>query len=140
MKIAIVHGPNLNLLGKRQPEIYGSMSFDDFLLQLEQEFIDVEFHFFQSNHEGVLVDEIQKLGETCEALIINAAAYTHTSIAIADALAAVSCQKIEVHISNPFNRESFRRQSLLSPFVEAVICGMKFEGYRYALHYITQKK
>lgn len=135
MKIAIINGPNLNLLGKREPEIYGTRSFEDYLQELKDTFSAQEIFYFQSNHEGELIDKIQEYGFVCDALLINAAGYTHTSISIGDALAAIPCQKAEVHISNPYSRENYRHHSMLSSHVHIVVCGMGLHSYHAAISY-----
>ncbi len=134
MRIQIINGPNLNLLGKRQPEIYGSLSFEDYLDELRSLFSEHEISYFQSNHEGAIIDAIQELmaGGT-DALIINPAAYGHTSIAIADALAMLNIPIIEVHISNIYERESFRHHTYSSSAATATIVGKGLEGYRLAI-------
>lgn len=133
MRIAIINGPNLNLLGTRQPEIYGSQTFEQYLEKLKVQYPEVEFTYFQSNVEGELVNAIQKMGVECEAIILNAAAYTHTSVAIGDAVAAVSVPVIEVHISNVQARESFRHHSYITKHAAGVISGFGLEGYRLAV-------
>lgn len=141
MNIAIINGPNLNLLGTREPEIYGSLSFEDFLVELKQRFPEVNLSYFQSNEEGQLVSKIQELATTdCAGIIINAAAYSHTSVALADVLKAVDLPAIEVHISNIFSRETFRHHSHLSPTCKGVIVGLGLEGYALALQYFLRGK
>lgn len=132
MKFIIINGPNLNLLGNREPEVYGNMSFDNYLEQLRERFPDVIIDYFQSNIEGELIDKIQ-LGATYDGIILNAAAYTHTSIGIADAVASISIPVIEVHISNTFSRETFRHQSFISPNAKGIIIGFGLKGYELAL-------
>jgi 3-dehydroquinate dehydratase-2 len=135
VRIAIVNGPNLNLLGTREPEIYGTATLGDIeerLREVARE-VRVEVEFVQSNHEGVLIDAIQGLRESADGAIINAGAYTHTSLAIRDALAAVSLPYVEVHLSNIYAREPERRQSLLAQTARAVICGFGAYGYELAL-------
>lgn len=139
MKVLILNGPNLNLLGKRQPEIYGSQSFESYFEELVAEFEDHELIYFQTNHEGVLIDKIQEAGFELDAIVINAGGYTHTSIALGDALAAVPCAKVEVHISDIHQREDFRHHSYLSAHCEKVIIGKGLPGYRLALTYLTAK-
>ncbi len=136
MKIVIINGPNLNMLGVREPEIYGSTTFDSYLDLLRKDFPQFEITYFQSNSEGEIIDCIQREGFNSERIIINAGAYTHSSPAIADALSAVPAKAIEVHISNVFRRESFRHHSFLSPVVEGVICGFGLDSYRMAMHFI----
>ncbi|MCB0716323.1 MAG: 3-dehydroquinate dehydratase, partial [Chitinophagaceae bacterium] len=111
MKLAIINGPNLNLLGKREPEIYGHQSFEEYLSYLQQKFSQIELSYFQSNVEGELVNEIQRIGFEIDGIILNAAGYTHTSVAIGDAVAAITAPVVEVHISNVFAREEFRKIS-----------------------------
>ena len=133
MKIAIINGPNLNLVGRRQPDIYGSLSFDTFMQQLRLAFPSVEIDYFQSNVEGEIIDKIQQVGFTYDGIVINAGGYSHTSVAIHDALASVTTPAVEVHISNIFAREEYRRHSLLTDVCRGMVCGMGLEGYRYAL-------
>lgn len=133
MKIIIINGPNLNLLGKREPEIYGSQTFEDFFQTLKNEFKDIEIDYFQSNIEGEIINKIQETGFTFDGIILNAGAYTHTSIGIADAIKAITTPVIEVHISNTFSRETFRHQSYISPVAKGVIIGFGLDGYRLAL-------
>lgn len=138
MKILIVNGPNLNLLGKREPEIYGNTNFDDFLKGLQLRFKEVELEYFQSNHEGGLIDKLQ--GADADGIVLNAAAFTHTSIALADTLAAINIPAIEVHISNIFSREPFRHHSHTAAHCKGVISGLGLEGYALAIMYLTNKK
>ncbi len=133
MKIAIINGPNLNLVGRRQPDIYGSQDFDTYLQQLRLSFPHVEIDYYQSNVEGELIDKIQQVGFAYDGIVINAGGYSHTSVAIHDALASVTTPAVEVHISNIFAREEYRRHSLLSDACRGVLCGLGMEGYRYAL-------
>lgn len=133
MKIIIINGPNLNLLGKREPEIYGSQTFEDFFQTLKNEFKDIEIDYFQSNIEGEIINKIQETGFSYDGIILNAGAYTHTSIGIADAIKAITTPVIEVHISNTFSRETFRHQSYISPVAKGVIIGFGLDGYRLAL-------
>ena len=132
MKIAIINGPNLNLLGKREPGVYGNESFEDFLAQLKKDFPQVNFTYFQSNVEGELVDAIQKYGFDQDGIIINPAAYTHTSVAIGDAIAAIKVPVIEVHISNVHAREDFRKISHVSAKAVGSIVGLGLRGYHLA--------
>jgi len=138
MKILIVNGPNLNLLGTRQPEIYGSLSFDQYLETLNAGFPGLDLQYFQSNHEGEIIDFIQKEGFSAQGLVINAGGLTHTSVALADAISAVSILSIEVHISNIFTREIFRHHSFLSPVCKGIISGLGLSGYKFAIDYIIQ--
>ncbi len=139
MRISIINGPNLNLLGKREPEIYGNQSFDDFLQILKKEFEDCDLSFYQSNHEGELVDRIQEAEQTADALILNAAAYTHTSIAIGDAVKTLTVPVIEVHISNVFAREPERHKSMVSASATGVIVGLGLNGYRLGIVHILSE-
>lgn len=140
MRIKIINGPNLNLLGKRQPEIYGSLSFEAYLTTLETTFIGHELSYFQSNHEGAIIDAIQELmNGTFDGLVINPAAYTHTSIAIADALAMLAIPVAEVHISNIYERETFRQHSFVQPLAAISIIGKGLEGYKMAIEFLLEK-
>jgi 3-dehydroquinate dehydratase-2 len=132
-RIQIINGPNLNLLGRREQEIYGKESFEDFLATLKNEFTGAEIGYFQSNIEGEIVDAIQKKGFECDAIVINPGGYSHTSVAIADAMKAVPSKVIEVHISNVFNREEFRRNLVTALSTDAFICGFGLEVYRMAI-------
>lgn len=134
MKIAIINGPNLNLLGKREPEIYGNETFEDFFEKLKSKFPEMELIYFQSNIEGELIDKLQEIGFSYDGIILNAGAYTHTSIGIGDAVKAIKTPVIEVHISNTFSRESFRHQSFISPNTKGVIIGFGLQSYELALH------
>ena len=133
MKIIIINGPNLNLLGKREVSIYGNNSFEEYLSQLKQKFPVASLEYFQSNHEGELIDKLHEVGFSYEGIILNAGAYTHTSIAMADAIKAIETPVIEVHISNTHARESFRHQSLLSANAKGVILGFGLDSYELAL-------
>ena len=133
MKIAVINGPNLNLLGTREPNIYGSRSFDEFFEELSSMFPNDELEYFQSNSEGELVDKIQEAGGKCDGIVLNAGAYTHTSAAIGDAVAAIETPTIEVHISNVFAREEFRHKSFISPFAKGLIVGLGLDGYKLAI-------
>ena len=135
--ITIINGPNLNLLGKREPGVYGNESFDDFLVQLKQQFPQVNFTYFQSNVEGELVDAIQKYGFDQDGIIINPAAYTHTSVAIGDAIAAIKVPVIEVHISNVHAREDFRKISHVSAKAVGSIVGLGLRGYVLATEWFV---
>lgn len=135
MKIAIINGPNLNLLGTRETSIYGSQSFDTFLEALKEKYPQVAFHYYQSNIEGELVNEIQRIGFSFDGIVINPAAYTHTSVAIGDAIAAIKTPVIEVHISNIFGREEFRKLSHVSGKSVGVISGLGLKGYALAVEY-----
>lgn len=133
MKISIINGPNLNLVGVREPEIYGNMSMDSYLQQLVAQYPDVHFELFQSNHEGSIIDEIQRVGFDVDGIVINAGAYTHYSIAIGDALKAVTAPAIEVHISNVQAREPYRHVSMIKDSCRCVIAGYGLDSYRRAV-------
>ena len=133
MTIQIINGPNLNLLGVREPSVYGSTSFDDFLPRLRACFPDVQIDYFQSNIEGELIDKLQAVGFQCDGIVLNAGAYTHTSIALADCIRAISAPVVEVHISNVHQREAFRHQSMIAAACRGVICGFGLDGYRLAI-------
>ncbi|MDC3338186.1 type II 3-dehydroquinate dehydratase [Flavobacteriales bacterium] len=136
MKIAIINGPNLNLLGTREPSLYGNQSFEDYFLQLQVEFSQVEFTYFQSNVEGELINELQQANTA--GIILNAGGYTHTSVAIADAVAAISIPVIEVHISNVYAREAYRHESLMAKNCKGVIAGFGLDSYRLAIESLIQ--
>lgn len=139
--ICIINGPNLNLIGVRQPEIYGSKTFGDFLSELRTENSDIRIEYFQSNCEGEIIDKIHSLGyETpeCKGIIINPGAYAHYSIAIADAISSIKLPVIEVHISNIHAREEFRHKSVTAPSCKAMLCGFGLKGYALALNYLKQ--
>jgi 3-dehydroquinate dehydratase-2 len=136
MKIIIINGPNLNLLGKREPEVYGSTTFDDYFQELQQKYKSIDLEYYQSNIEGELIDKIQQVGFTYDGIILNAAAYTHTSVGIGDAVKAISTPTIEVHISNTFSRETFRHQSFISANAKGVIIGFGLKSYELALQSI----
>jgi 3-dehydroquinate dehydratase-2 len=133
MKIIIINGPNLNLLGTREPEIYGSVGFESYLQGLSEKFPEVTIDYFQSNIEGELIDKIQETGFSYDGIVLNAAAYTHTSVGISDAVKAITTPVVEVHISNTFSRESFRHQSYISPHAKGIIIGFGLESYDLAL-------
>ncbi|NND95109.1 MAG: type II 3-dehydroquinate dehydratase [Flavobacteriales bacterium] len=133
MRIAIINGPNLNLLGTREPGTYGSSSFDDYMKSLRSEFRDVEFTEFQSNVEGELIDKLHEWGFSMDGIIMNAGGYTHTSVAIADAIAAIDTPVVEVHISNIHAREEYRHQSLMAKNCRGVITGFGMDSYRLAV-------
>lgn len=137
MEIEIINGPNLNLLGVREPGIYGSEGFDTYLAALRQKYPDVTINYYQSNEEGKLIDRIHATGFTADGIILNAGAYTHTSIALHDAIRAVPAPVVEVHISNVHKREEFRRKSMILPACAGVICGFGLDSYRLALEAIT---
>ena len=133
MKVMIVNGPNLNLLGKREEAIYGNISFDDYLTQLTAEFSNIQIDYYQSNVEGELINKLQEIGFSYDYILLNAGGYTHTSVALADAIASIETPVIEVHISNIYAREDFRKKSLLSENCKAVICGLGLDSYKAAL-------
>src|SRR5690606_29111765 len=133
MKLVIINGPNLNLLGKREPEIYGGTTFGDYLGTLKQRFPQVELDYFQSNIEGEIIDKIQEVGFDCDGIVLNAAAYTHTSVGIGDAIKAVKAPVVEVHISNTHTREAFRHVSYISPVAQGVILGFGLQSYDLAI-------
>ena len=133
MRVIIINGPNLNLLGQREVAIYGNISFDDYLKQLETDFPNIAIDYFQSNVEGELIDKLHEVGFSYDTVLLNAGGYTHTSVALADAIAAIETPVIEVHISNIYARESFRAKSLLSSSCKAVICGLGLDSYKAAL-------
>ncbi len=132
--ISIINGPNLNLLGKREPEIYGSLTFEEYFMELQARFEDkAELHYFQSNSEGALLDYIHKIGFSHDGIVLNGGAYTHTSIAIGDAIKAITTPVIEVHISNVHARETFRHHSYFSANCAGVIVGLGLKGYNLAI-------
>ena len=133
MKIQIINGPNLNLLGKREPDIYGNRSFEDYLPTLQARFPDIELHYYQSNVEGELINKLQEVGFSVDGIVLNAGAYTHTSIALQDCIRALKCPVVEVHISNVHRREAFRHQSYLSSVCLGVVCGFGLHGYVMAI-------
>jgi 3-dehydroquinate dehydratase-2 len=141
LKITIINGPNLNLLGKREPEIYGSLSFEDYFETLVQKFPKLELTYYQSNVEGELVNKLHEIGFEHDAILLNAGAYTHTSVALSDAIAGISTPVLEVHISNIYKRETFRHKSIISKECVGMIAGLGLKGYELGLHYfIDQKK
>ncbi len=133
MKLQIINGPNLNLLGKREKNIYGDQSFEDYFKKLKIKFNNLELHYFQSNIEGELIEKIHEVGFNFDGIIINAAAYTHTSVGIGDAIRSISSPTIEVHISNTYSREEFRHKSFLSAHVKGVILGFGLKSYDLAI-------
>lgn len=135
MKIQIINGPNLNLLGKREPEVYGSTSFEDYFEELKNQFPEVELYYFQSNVEGELINRIHEVGFSFDAILLNAGGYTHTSVAISDALAAVTTPTIEVHISNIYKREEFRHKSIISQSCIGMISGLGLKAYALGIQY-----
>jgi 3-dehydroquinate dehydratase-2 len=133
MKIIIINGPNLNLLGKREPEIYGNQDFDSFFLQLKNHFPNIELSYFQSNVEGEIINCLHEVGFSYDGIILNAGAYSHTSIAIGDAVAAVNTPVVEVHISNLAAREDYRHKTCIAPYAKGVIFGFGLMGYKLAI-------
>ncbi len=133
MKIIIINGPNIRLIGQREPSIYGNQSFDDYYASLQAKFPDISLYKFQSNIEGELIDKIQEVGFTYDAIILNAAAYTHTSIGIGDAVKAITSPVIEVHISNTFAREDFRHHSYISAHAKGIVIGFGLDSYLLAI-------
>lgn len=139
MKIQIINGPNINLLGKREPSIYGSKSFDDYLVELKGCYPAIEIEYYQSNVEGELINKIHEVGFDYDGIVLNAGAYTHTSIALQDAIRAVNAPVIEVHISNVHTREEFRHKSMISCACIGVICGFGLNSYRLAIESLLLK-
>jgi len=133
MKVIIINGPNLNLLSARNPDIYGGIAFSDFFQSLKNTFKAIDLDYYQSNIEGELINKLQKVGFSYDYIIFNAGGYTHTSVAIADCVESIETPVIEVHISNIYSREEFRRKSLLSPFCKGAIVGLGLDSYRLAL-------
>ncbi|MBQ0061597.1 MAG: type II 3-dehydroquinate dehydratase [Bacteroidaceae bacterium] len=133
MKIQIINGPNINLLGKREPGIYGARGFEDYLQELRQRYPDVQIEYYQSNVEGFMIDKIHEVGFDYDGIVLNAGAYTHTSIALQDAIRAIKCPVIEVHISNVHKREEFRHKSMISCACQGVICGFGLDSYRLGI-------
>jgi len=133
MKIIIINGPNLNLLGKRETDIYGAMSFEEYFINLKTNFSDFNLEYFQSNVEGEIINKIHEVGFTYDGIILNAGGYTHTSVAIADAIKSINTKVIEVHISNILSREEFRHKSLIGPYCKGSIMGFGLDSYRLAL-------
>jgi len=140
MKIQIINGPNLNLLGRREPGIYGSQSFDDFFTELKNRFPEVALHYYQSNVEGEIVNKLHETGFGFSGIILNAGAYTHTSVAIHDAIAAIQTPVIEVHISNVYGREEFRHKSLITSKCVGLLTGFGMEGYAMAISWFLNQK
>ena len=133
MKVIIINGPNLNLLGVREKSIYGNISFEEYFKKLVEEFPHLELEHFQSNIEGELIDKLQEVGFSYDHILLNAGGYTHTSVAISDCIKAIETPVIEIHISNIYSREYFRKRSLLSEHCKAVICGLGINSYKAAL-------
>jgi len=140
MKIAIINGPNLNLLGIREPGVYGSQSFEQYFEYLEKVFSHIDFHYFQSNVEGELINELQQVGFEYNGIIINPGGYTHTSVAIGDCIAAISAPVVEVHISNIHAREDFRKISHVSAKCKGTIAGLGLKGYELAVRWLIENK
>ena len=140
MKIQIINGPNLNLLGKRETSIYGSQSFEDYFHALQERFSDLDLHYFQSNVEGEIINKLHEVGFSFAGIIINAGAYTHTSVAIHDAIGGIKTPVVEVHISNVYAREEFRHKSLITSKCVGMLTGFGLEGYEMAIHYLKNKK
>ena len=138
MQITIINGPNLNLLGTREPEVYGSQTFEQYFAELKRQFPEVSFRYFQSNVEGELIDELQRAGFSSDGIILNPGGYTHTSVAIGDAIAAIKAPVVEVHISNVHAREEFRRLSHVSAKAKGTIAGLGLKGYELAVRYFLQ--
>jgi len=139
-KIAIINGPNLNLTGQREPEIYGTETFEDLIEDLRNAHPDVTLHYFSSNVEGELINALHEHGFDSDGIVLNSGGYTHTSVAIADAIKAIKCPVIEVHMSNILSRESFRHQSLTGAYCIGTIMGLGMQGYRLAMAYLMMKK
>lgn len=133
MQLLILNGPNLNLLGQRQPEVYGNQSFDSYFDELKLQFPSVQLDYFQSNVEGEIINKLQEAGFSYDGILLNAGAYTHTSVAISDCIKAITSPVVEVHISNTFSRETFRHQSYISPHVKGVIIGFGLKSYAIAI-------
>lgn len=143
MKILIINGPNLNMLGRREPGIYGNSSFDNYLPELRRRFPDIEIEYYQSNIEGELIDKMQERGfggeSAADGIVLNAGAYTHTSIALQDCIRSLCCPVVEVHISNVHRREEFRHSSMISCACTGVICGFGLDSYRLAVSYLEER-
>ena len=139
MKIQIINGPNINLLGKREPGIYGARSFEDYFVELKSRYPEVEFEYYQSNVEGEMIDKLHEVGFDFDGIVLNAGAYTHTSIALQDAIRAIPSPVIEVHISNVHQREEFRHKSMISCACVGVICGFGLDSYRLAVEALLAK-
>ena len=139
MNIAILNGPNLNLLGKREPDVYGNKDFDQYFDQLQSLFPEINLTYYQSNVEGELINELQRVGFDVDGIILNAAAYTHTSVGIGDAIKAIAAPVVEVHISNTFSREDFRHTSFVTPNAKGLILGFGLDVYRLAIESFLPK-
>ena len=139
MRLIIINGPNLNLLGIREKEIYGDQSFEDFYKSLKEKYKNVSIEYYQSNHEGELIEKIQEIGFKYDGIIINGGGFTHTSIALRDAISSIKCPAVEVHISNILSREEFRKKSYLSDVCHGIISGLGLSGYEYAIQYFISQ-
>ena len=139
MRLIIINGPNLNLLGIREKEIYGDQSFEDFYKSLKEKYKNVSIEYYQSNHEGELIEKIQEIGFKYDGIIINGGGFTHTSIALRDAISSIKCPAVEVHISNILSREEFRKNSYLSDVCQGIISGLGLSGYEYAIQYFISQ-
>jgi 3-dehydroquinate dehydratase-2 len=139
MNILIINGPNLNLLGKREPSIYGDSTFEDYFSKLKEKFPEITLEYYQSNIEGQIIDKIQEYGFSCQGIILNAGGYTHTSVAIRDAIAGIKTPAIEVHISNTLSRENFRHQSMIGPVCKGCIMGFGLQSYDLAVEYFINQ-
>ena len=137
-RIEIINGPNLNLTGRREPAIYGHTTMEEMVERLRKQFPDVAIGYYQSNVEGELINRLQEVGFSADGIILNAGGYSHTSVAIHDAIAAITTPVVEVHISNIYAREEYRRHSFLSDVCRGVVCGLGLEGYKYALDYLVK--
>jgi 3-dehydroquinate dehydratase II len=135
LKYIIINGPNLNLLGKREPDIYGNTSFEEYFLTLKAKFSEIELFYFQSNWEGEIIDKIHEVGFSYDGILLNAGGYTHTSVAISDAIAAIKTPVLEIHISNIYKREEFRHKSIISKECVGMISGLGIQGYELGLYY-----
>ena len=133
MKISIINGPNLNLLGTREPNLYGDQTFDEYYLNLKKRYSNIEFDFFQSNVEGELINRLHEVGFTSDIILLNAGGYTHTSVAIGDAIQSIASSVIEIHITNTFAREDFRHISYITPVAKGLIVGFGFHSYQMAI-------
>ena len=139
MILDIIHGPNLNLLGHRQPELYGTRTFEDYLHELQETLPSQQIRFFQSNHEGELIDRMHMVRDDSKGILLNAGAYTHTSIALVDAILSIGVPVMEIHLSNIYSRENFRRHSMIAPYCIGSICGLGLEGYKLALDFMITR-
>ena len=135
-----INGPNLNLLGTREPDLYGKQTFEEYFQVLVNDYPEISFDYFQSNIEGALIDHIQKAGSSCDGILLNAAAYTHTSVGIGDAVKAIDVSVIEVHISNTFSREDFRHKSYLTPVAKGIIVGFGLDSYRLGVEALLKSQ